>query len=103
MLKSSKCHIFQVIDEEVLCVHGGLSPDIRTIDQVLFHSEFIDCYYAYVQYVMSLHILLAICSKLLADENKILPLINKTGLTLLCILMMIIHLVTVGQRSTYTD
>ena len=24
----------QIIDEEVLCVHGGLSPDIRTIDQV---------------------------------------------------------------------
>lgn len=26
---------FQIIDEEILCVHGGLSPDIRTIDQVM--------------------------------------------------------------------
>ena len=26
--------IFQIIDESVLCVHGGLSPDIKTIDQI---------------------------------------------------------------------
>ncbi|KAI3907941.1 hypothetical protein MKW98_003586, partial [Papaver atlanticum] len=25
-----------IIDGTVLCVHGGLSPDVRTIDQVLF-------------------------------------------------------------------
>ncbi len=24
----------QIIDGQVLCVHGGLSPDIRTLDQV---------------------------------------------------------------------
>lgn len=24
----------QVIDGQILCVHGGLSPDIRTIDQI---------------------------------------------------------------------
>ena len=24
----------QIIDEQVLCVHGGLSPDIKTLDQV---------------------------------------------------------------------
>lgn len=24
----------QIIDEDVLCVHGGLSPDIRTLDQI---------------------------------------------------------------------
>ena len=24
----------QIIDECVLCVHGGLSPDIKTIDQI---------------------------------------------------------------------
>ena len=24
----------QVIDGSILCVHGGLSPDIRTLDQV---------------------------------------------------------------------
>lgn len=24
----------QIIDEQILCVHGGLSPDIRTLDQV---------------------------------------------------------------------
>ena len=24
----------QIIDGEVLCVHGGLSPDIRTLDQI---------------------------------------------------------------------
>lgn len=24
----------QLIDEEVLCVHGGLSPDINTVDQI---------------------------------------------------------------------
>ena len=23
-----------IIDGEILCVHGGLSPDIRTIDQI---------------------------------------------------------------------
>lgn len=34
------CRVFDlltisaIIDEEVLCVHGGLSPDIRTIDQI---------------------------------------------------------------------
>uniref|UniRef100_A0A2C9JUS8 Serine/threonine-protein phosphatase n=1 Tax=Biomphalaria glabrata TaxID=6526 RepID=A0A2C9JUS8_BIOGL len=25
---------FQIIDEVILCVHGGLSPDIKTIDQI---------------------------------------------------------------------
>ena len=25
----------QVIDGQILCVHGGLSPDIRTLDQVI--------------------------------------------------------------------
>ena len=24
----------QIIDDSILCVHGGLSPDIRTLDQV---------------------------------------------------------------------
>lgn len=27
-------HIRQIIDGETLCVHGGLSPDIRTLDQI---------------------------------------------------------------------
>jgi serine/threonine-protein phosphatase 6 catalytic subunit len=26
--------MLKIIDGQVLCVHGGLSPDIRTIDQV---------------------------------------------------------------------
>ena len=25
---------FQIIDECILCVHGGLSPEIKTIDQI---------------------------------------------------------------------
>lgn len=25
---------FKIIDDQVLCVHGGLSPDINTIDQI---------------------------------------------------------------------
>jgi hypothetical protein len=24
----------QIIDESVLCVHGGLSPDLKTLDQI---------------------------------------------------------------------
>lgn len=24
----------QIIDSSILCVHGGLSPDIRTLDQI---------------------------------------------------------------------
>ena len=30
----TKLTLMQVIDAEILCVHGGLSPDIRTLDQV---------------------------------------------------------------------
>lgn len=26
--------LFQIIDDQVLCVHGGLSPLIRTLDQI---------------------------------------------------------------------
>ena len=26
--------LFQIIDECILCVHGGLSPDIKTLDQI---------------------------------------------------------------------
>lgn len=26
--------VIQIIDGETLCVHGGLSPDIRTLDQI---------------------------------------------------------------------
>lgn len=26
--------ILKLIDEDILCVHGGLSPDIRTLDQI---------------------------------------------------------------------
>ena len=29
------CVCAQIIDEEILCVHGGLSPDVKTLDQVL--------------------------------------------------------------------
>lgn len=28
-----------LIDGKVLCVHGGLSPDIRTLDQVRMHGN----------------------------------------------------------------
>lgn len=26
--------LFQLIDEKILCVHGGLSPEIKTVDQI---------------------------------------------------------------------
>lgn len=32
--ESSTFSSFQIIDEKILCVHGGLSPDVKTIDQI---------------------------------------------------------------------
>lgn len=29
------CTLLQIIDEQVLCVHGGLSPEVKTLDQVI--------------------------------------------------------------------
>jgi diadenosine tetraphosphatase ApaH/serine/threonine PP2A family protein phosphatase len=29
-----------ILLSQVLCVHGGLSPDIRTVDQVFFFVSF---------------------------------------------------------------
>ena len=47
-----------LIDGKVLCVHGGLSPDIRTLDQVR-QAVFLVCLYslyadAYVALVLAL-------------------------------------------------
>ena len=35
--------LLQLIDGEVLCVHGGLSPEIKTIDQVKLNI----CFYIF--------------------------------------------------------
>ena len=37
----TKLTSFQIIDGQILCVHGGLSPDIRTLDQVVKCLKFL--------------------------------------------------------------
>ena len=43
---------FQVIDGQILCVHGGLSPDIRTLDRVInllfIHTDSSPCMSAHI-------------------------------------------------------
>lgn len=49
----------QVIDGSILCVHGGLSPDIRTLDQVSMWTQkfFFVIYYIFPLLLSLLHLL----------------------------------------------
>ena len=61
-----------VIDGRVLCVHGGLSPELKTIDQIRTIGKYIVyILFKYLFYIFILNIIIKNIKKIIDRKNEI--------------------------------